>query len=104
MDRFVNKIDVRQLNTEIMSMDFFDILQKTSETPVLRQTGHIVGCPPDVRNGIAIEDELRRMLLDWFWQPEKKNRLMNRICFFADRVPKPDFRRRIRKLRFVQRR
>ncbi|CBY34576.1 unnamed protein product [Oikopleura dioica] len=64
MDRYVNKIDVRQLNTDIMSMDFFDILYKASEPPVLRQTGHIVGCPPDVRNGVAVEDELRKMLLD----------------------------------------
>jgi len=64
IDRHVNKVEVEQLGTSIMSMEFFDRLKNHNlEPPILRPNGAICGCNPDILDGMKVEDELRRCLL-----------------------------------------
>ena len=47
IDRHVNKVEVEQLGTSIMSMEFFDRLKNHNlEPPILRPNGAICGCNP----------------------------------------------------------
>lgn len=65
VDPYVNNIEVEPLNTEIMSMDFFDRIKKNDSNHIIvRPNGSISGAPPELMKGIQIEDELRRCLLD----------------------------------------
>jgi len=65
VDNYVNKLEVEQLGTTVLNMDFFDKLgSESNEVVIVRQNGTISGCPPDLMEGIQIEDELRRCLLN----------------------------------------
>jgi len=61
----VNKCDVEQLFTTAMNMDFLARFHSSSLEPLIcRESGIILGCSPDLKEGMQVEDQLRCALLD----------------------------------------
>merc|ERR1712203_805400 len=65
VDKYIKKCEVEELSTTVMNMEFLDRFKNPDLQPLIcRESGIIVGCSPDIKDGISIDDELRCSLLD----------------------------------------
>jgi len=65
VDKYIKKCEVEELSTTVMNMEFLDRFKNPDLQPLIcRESGIIVGCSPDIKEGISIDDELRCSLLD----------------------------------------
>jgi len=65
LNPYVNKCEVEQLSTTIMNMAFLDRYKQQDLEPLIcRESGTLVGCSPDLKEGIQVDDELRCALAD----------------------------------------
>ena len=66
LNKHINKCEVEELNCTIMNMNFLDRFKNQNLEPrITRECGRIIGCSPDIKDGIQIGSSFFRSNKPW---------------------------------------